>query len=149
MIYIEPTGGLANRMRAFASGISISKELNTELICIWAENGELYAHFEEIFEEIDGIEFRKKIKKYSYLKFSNQSNLYKKIFAKIINKLIGIDYYLKEKDILKHSPENRCEFIIKEAKKHKNVYLKTCEQYGSIENELKHFKPIEKNHRAN
>jgi hypothetical protein len=142
MIYIETTGGLANRMRALASGISISKELDTELVCIWVENSELNASFEQIFEKIKGVDFRTKSKKLSYLKFSNQANLYKRILAKIINKLIGINFYLKEKDILKLSSEDRREFIINAVKKHKRVYLKTCEQYGSIDNELKYFKPI-------
>ncbi len=141
MIYIELSAGLANRMRALASGIAIAKKLNTKLICIWIENNELNARFDQLFEKIDGIEFRTKKKKYNYLKFSNQKKLHRKILAKLINKIIGIDYNLKEKDILKIPSENRREFIIDEAKKHKNVYLRTCEQYGVIDAELKLLKP--------
>lgn len=141
MIYIEPSGGLANRIRVLASGISISKKLNTELVCIWVANSELNAPFEQIFEKIDGVEFRKKNKKYFYLKFSNQSKLHRRIIAKVINTLIGIDFYLKEKDIIMLPYENKVDFIKNEAKNHTKVYLKTCEQFGAIDNELKYFIP--------
>lgn len=50
---INPIGGLANRMRAIASGISLAHELDADFEIIWAVNDELYARFDDIFEVPD------------------------------------------------------------------------------------------------
>lgn len=49
-ILINPIGGLANRMRAIASGISLAHELEYDYIIIWYRNWELNARFDEIFK---------------------------------------------------------------------------------------------------
>lgn len=49
MLYINPIGGLANRMRALASGISLASKLNVDFSVIWLKNWELNAGFNDIF----------------------------------------------------------------------------------------------------
>lgn len=57
MLYINPIGGLANRMRALASGISLAFKINVEFSVIWQKNWELNANLDDIFylsEELSG-----------------------------------------------------------------------------------------------
>ena len=57
-IVINPIGGLANRMRAIACGISLAQRLNVPYSILWAKNWELNAEFNDIFlpnSLIDGI----------------------------------------------------------------------------------------------
>lgn len=57
-IIINPTGGLANRMRALAAGISLARELNCDYKVIWYRNWELNASMEDIFELTDELKER-------------------------------------------------------------------------------------------
>lgn len=50
MIYIEPCGGLGNRMRAIDSAIRLAKFKNTGVIVFWKVNEDLGAPFEALFE---------------------------------------------------------------------------------------------------
>lgn len=50
MLVINPIGGLANRMRAIAAGVTLAQDLGADFRIIWAMNSELYARFEDIFE---------------------------------------------------------------------------------------------------
>lgn len=50
MIYIEPCGGLGNRMRAIDSAIRLAKFKKTGVKVFWKVNDELGAPFEELFE---------------------------------------------------------------------------------------------------
>lgn len=57
-IIINPIGGLANRMRALASGISLARELDCDFRVIWYRNWELNANMEDIFELSDELKER-------------------------------------------------------------------------------------------
>lgn len=48
-LVINPVGGLANRMRAIASGISLARDLRTDFRIIWLKNWEINASFDDIF----------------------------------------------------------------------------------------------------
>lgn len=48
-IDLNPTGGLANRMRAIASVISFADKFNYQSRIIWAKNTDLYAEFSDLF----------------------------------------------------------------------------------------------------
>lgn len=57
LIVLNPAGGLANRMRCIASGISLAKETEADFRVVWAVNDELAARFEDVFvvpEELKG-----------------------------------------------------------------------------------------------
>ena len=51
-ITLVPVGGLANRMRAIESGISLSHKTKSELIIIWFKDWGLNCTFHELFEKI-------------------------------------------------------------------------------------------------
>lgn len=54
-LIINPVGGLANRMRAIASGITLARELNVDYSIVWHVNEELFAQFEDVFEDVHEI----------------------------------------------------------------------------------------------
>lgn len=63
-VYIIPTGGLCNRMRAMASGISIAKKYNMKAVIYWNNNNGLKADFKNLFlpipdDDITIVENRK------------------------------------------------------------------------------------------
>lgn len=49
MLYINPIGGMANRMRCIAAGVALADELNVDFKIIWLKNWELNAQFDDIF----------------------------------------------------------------------------------------------------
>lgn len=51
-LLISPVGGLANRMRAIASGISLAQNLGvSDVEVAWPVNSDLFCRFEELFED--------------------------------------------------------------------------------------------------
>lgn len=50
MIYIEPQGGLCNRLRVIDSAIKLTKEYKDSLVILWKNNHEIGCNFEDIFE---------------------------------------------------------------------------------------------------
>ena len=74
-IFIEPIGGLANRMRMIASYIEFAEKNGLDVSCVWNINNELGASFHSLFRDTDRVRFvsDKKLKLYS----SNQKNLLK------------------------------------------------------------------------
>lgn len=137
MLIIEPIGGLANRMRVIVSAINVKKRMNFDVYCVWVENSELNAPFNRLFEEIEGIKFLPKLRKYDYLKSTNQKKHSRKKLFMLINKIIGFDYCLKQSDF----SEDINVFDI--LKKNKRVYIRTCEEFSSYINEdFRIFKPL-------
>lgn len=49
-LLINPIGGLANRMRTLAGGISLANELGVDFRVIWLKNWEIAASFDDVFE---------------------------------------------------------------------------------------------------
>lgn len=49
-IIINPIGGLANRMRSIASGVSLCQQTGLEFLIIWRCDNTLNAKFEDLFE---------------------------------------------------------------------------------------------------
>lgn len=141
MIVIEPVGGLANRMRVIASALKMQKELKCKLICIWNENFELNAPFHMLFESINGLEINSKLHKYNRLKSSCQKNIIKKIIVKLTNKLLGIDYCIKQQDFKKSMWGKKID-INKLCTCYKNIYIQTCEEFGDNYLEFQKFKPV-------
>lgn len=50
-LYIVPSGGLANRMRAIASGMQLATELQFSPVVIWRNNWEVGAAYSDLFAE--------------------------------------------------------------------------------------------------
>lgn len=137
MLIIEPIGGLANRIRVIVSAINLKKRLNFDVYCVWVGNSELNAPFNRLFEEIEGIKFIPKLHKYDYLKSTNQKKLGRKKIVMLFNKIIGFDYCLKQSDFSENIN------ILDILKKNKRVYIRTCEEFSSYNNEdFRIFKPV-------
>ncbi len=107
---INPIGGLANRMRAIASGISLAHELDADFEIIWAVNDELYARFDDIFEvpEIlkNKIQYPRKIKYAFSYSVPRKKNLFvSSVFLKRFNRCLLSDikdWKLTENDEKSH-----------------------------------------------
>lgn len=141
MIIIEPFGGLANRMRVIASGLWLQNKLNSELTCVWSQNMDLNAGFDLLFENIDGLNIKSKSRKYKFLKSTKYKKNLKLYIARLINKVIGVDYYIKEQDYLNQAWTKEID-IVPVSGKYRNVYIKTCEEFGDNYSEFQRFVPI-------
>lgn len=78
-LYIVPEGGLANRMRAIASGVSLARKTDREMIVIWHRDRGLNASFSDIFHTEDlPFDLRETGDFKYYLQFEEprKSNLY-------------------------------------------------------------------------
>lgn len=58
MITLETTAGLANRMRAVASAVTLAEEFHTDVRVIWPMNLALNCRFDQLIEPIDHVEVR-------------------------------------------------------------------------------------------
>lgn len=141
MIIVEPLGGLANRMRVIASGLWLKKTINGELTCFWNETDALNSPFNVLFENIDGLVIQSKLEKYNDIRATNQASLHKKIVSKIINKYLGVDYCIVERDFGDLIWNKKID-ILEIAESHKNIYFKTCEEFGDNFSEFKKFTPV-------
>lgn len=139
MIFLEPRGGLANRMRVIASGLWLKNNSNHELSVVWNLKEELNCDFNLLFENIPGVSFVHKKEKYIYLHRSNQLNFYKRSKAYFRNKLLGIDYCVTEGDLKNAFFKTNIEKI---AKQNKTVYVSTTQEFGDNSDEFKNFVPI-------
>ena len=100
MMTLEAMGGLANRMRVIASGLNLVKNSNRDLNVIWNLNEDLNCEFDVLFMPIKGVSIIEKEIKYVFAHHSFNPILYKKIKAYFRNKLLGIDYFINEMDLL-------------------------------------------------
>lgn len=55
IIYLEPRGGMCNRIRAIHSGYQLAEKRNAQLVLVWTVIPEYYAKFEEVFESIPHV----------------------------------------------------------------------------------------------
>ncbi|MGZ0017455.1 hypothetical protein [Yeosuana sp. AK3] len=141
MITLEPMGGLANRMRVIASGLNLIKNSNRHVNVIWALNEDLNCEFDVLFMPIKGLSIIEKERKYVFAHHSNNPILYKKIKAYFRNKILGIDCFINEMDLLTGRVCNS--FIDKLARRNKNIYIKTTQRFSCIEEEINQFQPSE------
>ena len=141
MIILEPIGGLANRMRVIASGIAMSKALNTGLQVIWNENYELNCPFDKLFKPISEFSIVQKAKKYRHVKSSNQIGLFNRLQARLYNLLLNIDYCITGQDFPSLIWPGKLD-IYEEGKNHKNIYIQTCHEFGNNTAAFRVFKPV-------
>lgn len=141
MITIEPLGGLANRMRVIASGIWLKNRLNTDLTVIWNENYELNCPYHQLFEPSTEFNIIAKPTKYRYIKSTHQTKLTDRWRVSVTNNLLGIDYCIQEHDFHQLIWLGKLD-IFQEAKKHKRIYIQTCQEFGDSKLDYSCFKPI-------
>jgi len=134
LVIVEPSSGLANRLRVMASAIWLKKKINGDLVIVWSPDQTLNCPYEQIFENNDHF---KVIRMSDYLRdmrTTKQATWVKAIKARIVNKFMGIDYCIKERDNLD---------IVEIAEKNKVVYFQTCQRFSDDLSALKSFNPIE------
>jgi|LauGreDrversion4_2_1035121.scaffolds.fasta_scaffold137149_2 hypothetical protein len=98
MIYLLPIEGLANRIRAIASAISIAEDLHQEVFVVWKKDNSLNAEFDDLFR--NNVNFFVKNYNYYYRIFFYNGNSEIMIFLRqFIHKIFKIDFFITEKDI--------------------------------------------------
>ncbi len=122
-LYIEPIGGLANRMRVITSAIEFKKKYGGEVYCIWNENSELNAPFFRLFDSVEGFHFIPKIKRFKLLRFSFRSNPVLKHLVKVYNKLLGFDYFIKAHQVAQLVDSNELYHILE--KNNGSIYIES------------------------
>ena len=118
MIYIEPYGGLCNRMRTVASAIEMGKKFNTKVTIFWTKRRSFNCHFYSLFEPIDNVEVVK-------------INPY---FSFIRNKI-------KKKAICFYDEKNS-EKIKRPVVRGEDIYIFSCYQFYDV-NGYKCFSPVQ------
>jgi len=134
-------GGLGNRMRLIASGLWLQQLFPGRMIGFWEPNHVLNCPYHLLFENIDGLEMLPKNKKYRFVSSSNQHSFIKKQVANSINKLLGVDYCLEEKDFFNLIWPGKLD-IVEVKRDHQRIYFKTFEGFGDNEAEFKKLKPV-------
>ncbi|MCL6261224.1 hypothetical protein M3O96_19135 [Aquiflexum sp. TKW24L] len=124
-LYLEPIGGLGNRMRSIASCLWAAEVTNSKLIIVWNQNSEFNSRIENHFLESDKFEIVSYKSKYKYLKNNIQKNLIKKAVIFLINKTLGFDFFMTDPHF-----KNQEQKILDLIRRNKKVYFKTYEEFG-------------------
>jgi len=143
MIFLESSYGLANRMRAIASGVGLSIDTTPKqkLNIIWPQNDALNCAFSDLFEPLVQVDIMEKFKYGNLLKASAQPDRFKKTLASAVNKVLGIDHCIKADADFKLDADIEAQ-LVEFIKAKKNVYIKTCAEFGATETHFSHFQPI-------
>jgi hypothetical protein len=141
MLYLEPTYGLANRMRAIASGLELAQKTKKKITLVWVNDGELNCSFQELFQPIDALPILIKPVLWQFTKNSKQDKPILKLTTKLVNKMMGFDYCVKEVDgeTLREGGKWNIHSVINQ---HKSVYIQTCADFMENDSMLKQFKPV-------
>lgn len=143
MIIVEPSFGLANRMRVIASCIRLNSKLNKEVTIAWQQVAELNCPYEDLFMPLPGLNVINKPGFYAWIKATQQSNTLKKVSAAVINSLLGIDYCIKFNPLGNEVHKESEAAIFENVARYKNIYIKTCGEFGEKDDVYQLFRPIE------
>lgn len=135
MIYLEPQGGLANRLRVIANGIWLKRKLNTELCVVWNETHELNCPYHLLLEPIADFTIIPKKRTFDFITRTNQPDSKARLKAKLKNLIAGVDICITDEDyqLIDVYETVRC---------HKRIYIKTCQRFTDSTEEFGLFKPI-------
>lgn len=125
-IYLEPTGGLGNRMRSISSCIWLSQVSDARLIIVWKKGRDFNSTFEDIFLNSDYFTIENYRNKYNYLKNNIQKSFLKRYITRIINRVLGFDFVATD-PYFKNQESN----ILGIIEIYKKVYFKTHEDFGN------------------
>lgn len=139
-ITLVPVGGLANRMRAIESGISLSHKTKSELIIIWFKDWGLNCTFHELFEKIcdPAVKIREATWKDKLL---NDRPRKKNLFIPQIFQKMNYDTIFYETEVADKTIHNTDFYEL--CKEKKDIYLASFSLFYSHEqNGLPHFRPV-------
>jgi len=140
VIYIEPVGGLGNRMRVLASALETARLTNASLRCVWFSNKELNARYGELFEPIPELRFVQKTWKHRYLRYSYSQSGVKRVLKSILNRLLGFGLVLSPLDVEWHSRQHTSLDIL--VNRHHTVYIRSWNSFWGLDHIQIPFVPI-------
>ncbi len=127
---IQATEGLANRMRAVASGYTLAKHHKKQFIIIWEQSYGMNCDFFDLFDLIPEINIKNSSQNQK-LKDSNNKNFIRKNIIRFLNKYYGYDTCLINETSIKNFRFNE-QLQAKELNGKKNIYIRTCHQLAPI-----------------
>lgn len=139
MIFLEPHSGLANRLRAIVSGVSLAKKMNQPIRVIWNKDVGCYVDFHELFQPVDGLELRRDNWKTKCMKLARG-----KKSLRWLPVLAGIDFYMFDENFKQYVWCNKGHvFNPASLKKNvRNIYINTCNDFYYHKEVMELFKPI-------
>jgi hypothetical protein len=146
MIYILPIEGLANRIRAIASAISLAEDLHQEVFVVWKKDNTLNAEFDHLFQK--NVNFKVKKYNYYYRIFFYSGNSKIMIFVRqFIHKYFKIDFFITDKDIPELVWKNNDNLDLSKLQmgrnKIRNIALFTCHKFYNIDKSISKLIPNE------
>ncbi|SEO49157.1 hypothetical protein SAMN05192574_108277 [Mucilaginibacter gossypiicola] len=135
MIYLEPQGGLANRLRVIANGIWLKRMLNTQLCIIWNETHELNCPYHLLLEPIADFTIIPKKRVFDFVTRTVQPDKKSTVKAKLKNFIARVDICITDADY-------QLADVYETVRHHKRIYIKTCQRFTDSIDEFKLFKPI-------
>lgn len=127
MIYIEPLGGLCNRMRAVNSALCLAELTKQKMVIVWRENEELNCPYTALFQLPDTI------------RIITVNSLFSKIRSKLLYHFCKI--HLDDADVLRLRNENKV-IEWENPQKLKSIYFKTGQQFADLPN-FDFFQPVD------
>lgn len=139
MIYLTPHSGLANRIRAIVSGISLAEHLGMPITIIWEKDEGCNINFSDLFKPIHGITVVNR-----HWKASVEKIIRGKKYFKWVHSLVGIDFYMFDenfKDLVWCNEDHvfKPEIIKKNVR---DIYINTCFDFYYKKEFVNLFKPI-------
>ena len=127
LIIVEPCAGLANRMRAIASGLWLKNKVNVDLLVNWIPDELFNCPYELIFENNNNFTTICENRFFKHVKGTSKATL----AANIRNKFMGIDYCIKKGDVDVFNMIRAGKLdILEMARKSKVMYIQTYYEFG-------------------
>jgi hypothetical protein len=109
---------------------------------VWSDTSALCCPYKVLFQPSELFSVIPKSRRIRWLRPSSQPAIQKRLLAFLRNKILGIDHFFNENDILSHIITN--EFYFDDfLKDYKSIYIQTCQQFQPIDKALQEFRPVE------
>jgi hypothetical protein len=98
MIVLKPFGGLCNRLRLVASGLTLARQIGTTTRLVWKIAPDMVARFDELFEPVEGLTIVPN-GRYRFVQSPHAGPPLLAPFIEIINRGLGVRYAYFEDDM--------------------------------------------------
>lgn len=138
-IIVKPLAGLANKLRAIESTLSLARDLECPVHVHWVPDHQMVAHYHELFEPSELFEVQAG-DRYKYCRSSFSLKGYKKPIAKVINTLYGIQLMFNDLDIA--SQVRQGSWDIRQMAAGKTVLIDTCHDFYTYHYSFSWVRPL-------
>ena len=138
-IITKPLAGLANKLRAIESSLSLARDLNCAVEIAWVPDFQMVAGYHELMEPSELFRVTDS-DKYRYCRSSFSLKGYKKPVARLINSICGIDLAFNDVDIGQHVRPGV--WNIATLAKDKTVFIDTCHDFYPYHYNFSWVKPL-------